>query len=123
MMNIAEKIRVRLNEAKDDTKKKGLSVMVYRTDYLGDTTNRGLSSKHDQLTIIDGRNGKVIKGNRSTDEDGDYLIIMDNGGGDLIAVPSKLSNGSKYKFGGNFIFSNDNNFPSKSPIKVFDRVE
>jgi hypothetical protein len=42
----------------------------------------------------------------------------------LRAVPRDvLESGKWYMFGGNFIYTSDSRFPTKEPIKIFDRVE
>ena len=58
-------------------------------------------------------------------EDEDYLVsVYRERFDDIIAVPKSLLDSDKhYMFGGNFAYTSDSRFPSKAPIKIFDRVE
>ncbi len=99
----------------------GLLVFVYR-DSLGDCTGKGLTSKKDELILV----GDSIKNSPfSPKEDEDYLVIQHRPFlNDYIATPKSVIDSGKHSmFGGNFVYTSDSRFPSKSPVKVFDRVE
>lgn len=110
---------------------KGLSAYVYKTTGLDglDCTNGGISSRHDRLIILPTESikekGIVIPRIFNVDVnyfDGIYLFYRKQFG-DLIASYEDYGKGPWYMFGGNFLWSSDGRFPSKNPIKIFDRRE
>ena len=103
--------------------KKGLLVSILADKQIGDCTNNGLSSRHKRLVLVDSK----IHAPFPTEGEEDYLVLREfdfRGEISLRAIPSKLVDSGKwYTFGGNFIYCSDSRFPSKHPIKIFDRVE
>ena len=100
---------------------KTISGNIFRWD-LGDCTGNGVSAKAKSLNLI--WNNDDLDLEKLNDND---LVLTEfeyAGEITLRAVPVSLIKGDKwYMFGGNFIYSSDSRFPSKSPIKIFDRVE
>jgi len=113
---------------------KGLPVSVYKSSN-GDCSNNGLSSKENSLILVGSLSNigafEILIGSLSNigpfevQEGQDCLVaVYRERFDDIIAVPkSLLDKRSSYMFGGNFAYSSDSRFPSKNPIKIFDRVE
>lgn len=103
---------------------KGLSVYVYRENALGDSTNGGISSKHDRLILV----GSGIPEIFEADEDTPAVKLVKRfiGGREYIhAEPVEWKGEGEIKgiFGGNFIYTSDSRFPSDYPIPLHDRQE
>jgi hypothetical protein len=115
---------------------KGLLVSVYRkatdgmpfSEFSGDTTNGGISSKHGNLILV----GDGIPEIFSATEHTPAIRLIKRivfGKEFWIAAPLDaefrpgMNAGSPYMFGGNFLYSSDSRFPDMSPIKIFDRKE
>lgn len=97
---------------------RGLLAEVFRWS-LPDCTNGGISSRHNTLLIALG-SGPFGSSERNPPL---YLAEWCD---DLILVPEPINtkNGlNGWMFGGNFLYSSDSRFPSKHPIKIFDRRE
>ena len=109
-------------------KEKGLLISVYKSP-LGDSTNKGLSSKFDSLLLVgDGiENGPFETSDEKDFAFGgkDYLVCeYRERYDDFIATPKSLKDSGKWTmFGGNFAYTSDSRFPGKHPIKIHDRVE
>tara|TARA_R100000697_G_scaffold820_1_gene1778 strand:- start:88 stop:408 length:321 start_codon:yes stop_codon:yes gene_type:complete len=104
-------------------KEKGLLISVYKSP-LGDSTNKGLSSKFDSLLLVgDGIENGVFSPDEFSSED--YLVCeYRERYDDFIAIPKSLKDSGKWTmFGGNFAYTSDSRFPAKYPIKIHDRVE
>lgn len=103
---------------------KGLMVYVYRTATMPDCTNRGLTCLHNRLLLVG-------NGPDTPREDLPALYPAYNETYKRFAAfPTKQGaesytrgHHSGYMFGGNFIYTSDSRFPSKTPIAVHDRVE
>ena len=109
---------------------KGLSVYVYKNTNHGDCTLNGISSKFSNLIILPTESTRIaginIPGIFSPHEDCPGIYIFHRPQfNDLIACPDIEYGAGKvwWMFGGNFIYTSDGRFPSKNPIKVFDRNE
>lgn len=104
---------------------KALLCFVYRYG-TQDTTANGLSSKKDQLMLVDPEGEYTKNAPFNVDDEEDYLVLMRKsfrGKPYMYAVPkSILDEGVHSMFGGNFIYSSDSRFP-EHPIKIHDRVE
>ena len=111
---------VQLSNITTMQKLSGLSVSVYLFP-LGECTNKGLSAGKQTLVL----HGHGIERGPVDIEDEDYLVsVYRERFDDIIAVPKSLLDSDKhYMFGGNFAYTSDSRFPSKAPIKIFDRVE
>lgn len=111
---------------------KGLMVSVYRNAefgmFGGDTTNGGISSKHESLILVGDGVPEIFP---STEDTPAIRLIKRKvmGMEFWIAAPmdAEFENGraagSPYMFGGNFLYCSDSRFPSDAPIKIFDRKE
>jgi hypothetical protein len=110
---------------------KGLLVTVYRNGgkgiFDGDTTNGGISSKHDKFILV----GDGVEEVFSATEDTPAIRLIKRrimGREFWIAAPLDAKfegegGGFPYMFGGNFLYTSDSRFPSDAPIKIFDRLE
>jgi len=99
-----------------------VSTYVYKNT-LGDCTNNGLTSKHDNLDLYYGQ-----LDNEAIDKLAeDSLILIERvlwGKQANYAVPVEIYKSGRHSMaGGNFIYTSDSRFPSDSPISVHDRVE
>lgn len=109
-------------------------VWVYR-DALRDCTNGGVTSRHDEMTFFwncSREEAKAYCDEKGIDKDSCLILIKRNLWGEdhsyaepLIKPKNKIGG----MFGGNFIFTSDDNFyklhglTSGSPISVHDRFE
>lgn len=95
---------------------KGLIVDVYRSKYDG--TNNGISSKFDSF---------VLSGTAPVFESREDLpalqLVFEHGTYKAYPVTKSEDGHTHWMFGGNFVYTSDSRFPSKQPIKVFDRCE
>jgi hypothetical protein len=110
---------------------KGLLVSVYRKGgkgvFDGDTTNGGISSKHDRFVLVGDEVAEVFSPTEHTPA---IRLIKRKAAGQTfwIAAPldanvSEFGAGSPYSFGGNFLYTSDSRFPALHPIMIFDRLE
>ena len=87
---------------------------------LGDSTNSGLTSRENVITLHYGE----IEADQVGDDD---LVLIERvlwGEQSNYAMPGSIfKSGKRPMFGGNFVYTSDDRFPSDSPIKVFDRLE
>jgi len=95
---------------------------IYKNE-LGDSTNKGLSSKHTDLPVYYG------------DIDVEFLMNLKEDGllhikrkmfgecADYIVPVSVYLSGKHSMFGGNFAYTSHSGFPSNAPIKIHDRLE
>jgi hypothetical protein len=101
---------------------KNLLSFIYLSP-LGDSSNNGLSSKSETLTLYQGE--PDIEFLKSLEQD--QLILIERtsfGKRSDYAVPVSIYLSGKHSmFGGNFAYSNHSAFPTGSPIKIHDRVE
>lgn len=98
---------------------KKVTVFVLKNN-LGDATNCGLTSREDVITL---HYGEI-----NPDEVGDNdLVLIERvlwGEQHNYCMPGDIfKSGKRSMFGGNFVYTSDDRFPSDSPIKVFDRLE
>lgn len=108
----------------------GLLVNVYRSAG-SDASMNGISSKFDNLVLINGMSTESLGPFNPKDDLSDALVLIERNVTSksfLIAIPFNEyietgSYGMYGMFGGNFVYSSDSRFPSDSPIKVFDRFE
>lgn len=99
-----------------------VSTYVYKNT-LGDCTNNGLTSKHDNLDLYYGQ-----LDNEAIDKLAEESLILIErvlwGKQANYAVPVEIYKSGRHSMaGGNFIYTSDSRFPSDSPISVHDRVE
>lgn len=97
---------------------KGLMAEVFRWS-LGDCTNDGVSKHFNSLVIAD--TAPVFEANALRP-----AVYLHEWKGELIAIPERIDIGrglGGWMFGGNFLYSSDSRFPSKHPIKIYDRRE
>ncbi len=112
----------------------GILCDVYRAKGYGDCTNNGISSKYDAFVLV----VPDVIGPFSPNETCPALYhcylnpkrLYGHGFPDEImhyAFPFPCPNNSRafngYMFGGNWLFSSDSRFPSKTPIRIMDRKE
>lgn len=106
--------------------KTGLIVDVFRDGY-GDSSNRGLSSKHAAFVLLD----ENVVGPFAPSEDQPALRIVRRtlpwkaGGGTEVymhLVPVGLED-KQTMFGGTFAYSSDSRFPASYPLPIHDRIE
>ena len=108
---------------------KGITVSIYTNKAYGTCSNGGVSSTHDSLTITSIKgvyNLSVPEIFAPTEKSPETVLIQRPRFNDIIAVPLDILNSGKhYMFGGSFLYSSDSRFIkiSKTPIKLFDRVE
>lgn len=99
---------------------KNILTFVFRHP-LGDSTNRGLTSREDSIIL---HYGNEVQVDMIPD---DELILIERtlfGEQCNYAVPASILKSEKQSmFGGNFIHTSDSRFPSRTPIRVHDRVE
>lgn len=81
----------------------GLTVYVYR-DTLGDCTNGGISSKCDQLTLVN------VEGPFQPTPEAPAALLDSHIPGLLRIVPSPVSATRHFSFGGNFAATSDSRF-------------
>jgi|TARA_B110000908_G_C10082513_1_gene370237 hypothetical protein len=86
----------------------------------GDSTNNGLSSQLDQITLhYGGTDVSLIPDNE--------LVLVERqlfGKPAWYAKPAGLIKSNTHSmFGGNFAHTSDSNFPADAPIAIHDRVE
>ena len=114
------------NNQSDEQSQKAILCFVYRYG-TQDTTANGLSSKKDQLMLVDPEGEYTKNAPFNVDDEEDYLVLMRKsfrGKPYMYAVPkSILDEGARSMFGGNFLYSSDSRFPYGGPIKIHDRVE
>lgn len=97
------------------------TVNVYRWD-LDDCTAGGVTSQRGARFVL------LTPGTTAPDDVPGGIVLLRlvrrQQFGDMIAVPvtSGLDRGHGM-FGGNFVWSSDSRFPSRTPIKVHDRFE
>ena len=98
---------------------KKITTFVFRNN-LGDATNWGLTSREDVITLHYGE----INPDEVGDDD---LVLIERvlwGEQSNYAMPGDIfKSGRCPMFGGNFVYTSDDRFPSDAPIKVFDRLE
>lgn len=98
---------------------KKISADVYRNQ-LGDATNGGLSSQFNSLDVY-------ISGYKIDELPDDALVLVERtlfGEEAWYVKPALLiKNNVSSMFGGNFVYSSDSRFPTRTPIKIHDRVE
>ena len=98
---------------------KKITTFVFRNN-LGDATNWGLTSREDVITLHYGE----INPDEVGDDD---LVLIERvlwGEQANYAMPGDIfKSGRCPMFGGNFVYTSDDRFPSDAPIKVFDRLE
>lgn len=113
-----------INES-DEQSPKSLLGFVYRYGKQ-DTTANGLSSKEDQLMLVDPENEYTKSAPFNVEDKEYYLVLVRKSMGlkkYMYAVPKSILDSGKHSmFGGNFIYSGDSRFPD-NPIKIHDRVE
>jgi len=105
-----------------ENNEKSLIVDVYRDAKGYDSTNNGISSKHDDLFLI----GEGVSGPFEAEDDKTVKLVKRNFPfGEYLHVEPLIQpeNGKSPMFGGNFIYTSDSRFPSKYPIPVHDRFE
>lgn len=101
---------------------KGMLVNIYR--HAGpDTSNHGVSQKMETMLLVGPGIPKVFPvADRPV-----LQLVKKNGTGKfhLIAEPDALPEAGNigWMFGGNFVYSSDSRFPSRTPIPVHDRQE
>ena len=98
---------------------KQVTTFVLRNS-LGDATNSGLTSRENTITLHYGE----INPDEVKDND---LVLIERvlwGEQSNYCMPGDIfKSGKRPMFGGNFVYTSDDRFPSKAPIKVFDRLE
>ena len=98
---------------------KKITTFVFRNS-LGDATNWGLTSREDVITLHYGE----INPDEVGDDD---LVLIERvlwGEQHNYCMPGDIfKSGRCPMFGGNFVYTSDDRFPSDAPIKVFDRLE
>ena len=102
----------------------GLIVSVYRAANFPDCSNRGLSSRHDELTLLLPQGGPFEP---KPERPAVRLVRKEVMGNEYLSVIPADAEGDgigQYMFGGNFIFTSDSRFPDKGyPIPIHDRTE
>lgn len=97
-----------------------LPVWVYRAANGIDCTNGGTSSQHETMRLFSEHD---VDPGLDDERAQDVLVLVEHRTG-LRAVAYQLWAKQRWvMFGGNFIYSSDSRFPSKAPIKIFDRFE
>lgn len=106
----------------DDTYKSGMICSVYRNAEFGDTSNNGVSNRFNSFTVLGPEVATIFEPaeHRPTL----YLHHWELQGGkrDYFVSPSPDPY-AHFMFGGNFVYSCDSRWPTKSPIRIHDRVE
>jgi hypothetical protein len=103
----------------------GLIIEVYRDAHGYDTTNNGISSKYDSLTLI----GPGISGPFApTPERPAVRMVVKNFAGDEYRSLVPCDDDGNllpgwYMFGGNYAKTSDSRFPFKYPLPIHDRLE
>lgn len=99
----------------------GFSVEVFKSSYIGDCTNNGISKDKEQLFLIGENLPKIsiIKDIR------DCLVLDYTINRDYVRCKPLINKDKHYMDGGNFIYSSDSRFAeiNKYPIPIHDRVE
>ena len=102
---------------------------IFRPSY--DATNHGISSKADNLEVINpselGENANEILADHYT-QFGDFLVVVERKAYSTILKPYSIyASGIHSMFGGNFAFTSCASFQevtgSNAPLKIHDRVE
>ncbi len=113
------------------TTTQGLLCSIYKTDRLGDCTNGGISSRSNTALVLadDSLGIPGVFDAKPTD----VILQIGKGPGahmkgyenQLVARPvgDCADNHVGWMFGGNFVFTSDSRFPSRSPIAIHDRQE
>ena len=103
----------------------GCSVNVYKDGSNYDCTANGITSKHDNLILIDENGGNYDCPHMGSFENTVKLVKRDLWGKEYLhAEPLVKPKGMVGPmFGGNFIYTSDSRFPSSYPIPVHDRFE
>ena len=101
---------------------KGLMVFVLRPADGFDSTNKGISSKHEKLILVDDQLPEIFQ----ADKDMPAIRLVCrfiNGKVYLHVIP--YHENKRTMFGGNFIHSSDSRFQAISnyPIPIHDRIE
>lgn len=100
---------------------KGLAVWVYKSKIMGDCTNGGISSKHDEVLLVGPNIPQISQAH------GRPCVTLRELGGAINAVPcdedGKVDPKPWWMMGGNFIHCCDSRFPSRYPIPLHDRQE
>jgi len=102
---------------------KGMHVYVYRNSHIGDSTNRGISSKFTTFILI----GEDVPEIFEPSEDCPALYLKKS----MVFGPERWfyiieperKHARHYMFGGNFAYTSDSRFPTGNPIKIHDRLE
>jgi hypothetical protein len=103
----------------------GLIIEVYRDAHGYDTTNNGISSKYDSLTLI----GPGISGPFApTPERPAVRMVVKNFAGDEYRSLVPCDDDGNllpgwYMFGGNYAKCSDSRFPFSYPLPIHDRLE
>jgi hypothetical protein len=102
----------------------GITVSVLRDARLGDCTNSGLSSRHDELLLILPDGGPFTPSPTCPAVVLHRRKIFHLKEAYLTAYPADYNPDTDvYMFGGNFITSSDSRFPGLYPIPIHDRKE
>lgn len=101
---------------------KGFAVQVFASKSIGDCSNNGVTSKYNELYLV---NDNICCIPRIVDVPEEQALVLKYRGKDyLCAVPLEINKSGKHSmFGGNFVYASDSRFPSNYPIPVHDRVE
>jgi len=90
----------------------------------GDSTNNGLSSELDQITLHYGEGVDLADLDLIPDNE---LVLVERelfGKPAWYAKPAGLLKSNTHSmFGGNFVHTSDSNFPADAPVAIHDRVE
>lgn len=102
---------------------KGLRASIYENKEFGNSSNKGISSKVKEVTVVGEGIPEIFQVNESAPAV--KIIKRDIGGEYLHAEPveGKDPNTVGWMAGGAFIYSSDSRFPSKYPIGLHDRQE
>ena len=99
---------------------RGINATVYRPAIGGDSSNGGLTSRHNRVTLI----GEGIKADHSPTDECPAVILMTKGDYVYAQPVEPVPQGHiGYMFGGNFIHTSDNRFPTRFAIPVHDRFD
>lgn len=114
---------------------KYVKVCVYRTAYLGDCTNNGVSSRHDSMTLFYGCKRQEVLDyckEKGIDPDGCLVLVERRLRGEQYSYATPLVHQTGKlgpMFGGNFIYTSDSRLAEAMgtsvsvPVKVHDRYE
>lgn len=98
---------------------KGMFAEVYRNGDNYDCTMGGFSSTHNRVLLVGPNVPKIF----SPYENTPIVEIVEFDFRGETSLRIKEVGKPCGMFGGNFLYSSDSRFPSKSPIKIFDRFE